>query len=124
MISTLKIERGLALPDLLNGAFEFIDGLQLKPAARVYLLDILATIEYVLPFLRFIIVMNRHFHQTSIVNWWKREDTTDGYARRFQECRGDLGTAMRSVTESCTRRFRFSNGAARGVDLFFDETSY
>ena len=47
MISALKAERGLALPDLLNGAFEFIDGLQLKPAARVYLLDILATIEYV-----------------------------------------------------------------------------
>ena len=37
----------MALPDLLNGAFEFIDGLQLKPAARVYLLDMLATIEYV-----------------------------------------------------------------------------
>ena len=49
MISALKTERGLALPDLLNGAFEFIDGLQLKPAARVYLLDILATIEYVSP---------------------------------------------------------------------------
>lgn len=48
MITALKTERGLALPDLLNGAFEFIDGLQLKPAARVYLLDILATIEYVL----------------------------------------------------------------------------
>jgi hypothetical protein len=47
VISALKTERGLALPDLLNGAFEFIDGLQLKPAARVYLLDILATIEYV-----------------------------------------------------------------------------
>lgn len=45
MISALKTERGLALPDLLNGAFEFIDGLQLKPAARVYLLDMLATIE-------------------------------------------------------------------------------
>ena len=41
------MERGLALPDLLNGAFEFIDGLELKPAARVYLLDILATIECV-----------------------------------------------------------------------------
>lgn len=47
MISALKTERGLALPDLLNGAFEFIDGLQMKPAARVYLLDMLATIEYV-----------------------------------------------------------------------------
>lgn len=47
MITALKTERGLALPDLLNGAFEFIDGLQLKPAARVYLLDILATIECV-----------------------------------------------------------------------------
>jgi len=43
----------MALPDLLNGAFEFIDGLQLKPAARVYLLDMLATIEYVPTFIRF-----------------------------------------------------------------------
>ena len=47
MISALKTERGLVIPDLLNGAFEFIDGLQLKPAARVYLSDILATIEYI-----------------------------------------------------------------------------
>jgi len=45
-ISALKTERGLALPDLLNGAFEFIGTLELKPAARVYLLDILATIEH------------------------------------------------------------------------------
>lgn len=51
VISALKTERGLALPDLLNGAFEFIDGLELKPAARVYLLDILATIECVVPYL-------------------------------------------------------------------------
>jgi replication factor C subunit 3/5 len=47
VISDLKTERGLALPDLLNGAFEFIDGLQLEPHARVYLLDQFATIEFV-----------------------------------------------------------------------------
>lgn len=61
MISALKIERGLALPDLLNGAFEFIDGLQLKPAARVYLLDILATIECVVHPLRSIVPYEQRF---------------------------------------------------------------
>ncbi|KAH8833093.1 P-loop containing nucleoside triphosphate hydrolase protein [Flagelloscypha sp. PMI_526] len=46
MINKMKVERGLALPDLLSGAFDYIDGLDLKPHARVYLLDMLSTIEY------------------------------------------------------------------------------
>jgi replication factor C subunit 3/5 len=41
----MKTERGLALQDLISGAFEYIDTLELKPQARVYLLDFLATIE-------------------------------------------------------------------------------
>ena len=45
----MKIERGLALQDLLNGAFEYIEELEFKPHARIYLLDFLATIEYVHP---------------------------------------------------------------------------
>ncbi|KAF8906261.1 P-loop containing nucleoside triphosphate hydrolase protein [Gymnopilus junonius] len=46
MISRLKTERGLALQDLLTGAFEYIDTLELKPNARIYLLDHLATTEH------------------------------------------------------------------------------
>ncbi|EIW79410.1 DNA replication factor [Coniophora puteana RWD-64-598 SS2] len=46
MINQMKTERGLALQDLLSGAFEYVDTLELKPQARVYLLDYLATIEY------------------------------------------------------------------------------
>ncbi|PPQ69824.1 hypothetical protein CVT26_014202 [Gymnopilus dilepis] len=46
MISKLKTERGLALQDLLTGAFEYIETLQLKPNARIYLLDHMATTEH------------------------------------------------------------------------------
>ncbi|KAG7445006.1 P-loop containing nucleoside triphosphate hydrolase protein [Guyanagaster necrorhizus] len=46
MISAMKIERGLALQDLITGAYEFIEGIDLKPTARIYLLDHLATTEH------------------------------------------------------------------------------
>ncbi|GJE98086.1 replication factor C subunit 3 [Phanerochaete sordida] len=46
MISALKTDRGLALQDMLNGAYEYVDDLELKPHARIYLLDYLATAEY------------------------------------------------------------------------------
>ncbi|KAI0285829.1 P-loop containing nucleoside triphosphate hydrolase protein [Russula aff. rugulosa BPL654] len=46
MITALKTDRGLALQDLLAGAFEYIDTVEFPPAARVYLLDQLATTEY------------------------------------------------------------------------------
>ncbi len=45
MITALKTDRGLALQDLLAGAFEYIDTVEFPPAARVYLLDQLATTE-------------------------------------------------------------------------------
>lgn len=46
MISKMKTERGLALQDLLTGAFDYIDTIELKPHARIYLLDHLASTEY------------------------------------------------------------------------------
>ncbi|KAF9006113.1 P-loop containing nucleoside triphosphate hydrolase protein [Cyathus striatus] len=46
MISKLKTERGLALQDLLAGAYEYMETIELKPNARIYLLDQLATIEH------------------------------------------------------------------------------
>ncbi|KAF5387379.1 hypothetical protein D9757_005704 [Collybiopsis confluens] len=46
LISTMKTERGLALQDLLSGVYEYIETVELKPHARIYLLDHLATIEY------------------------------------------------------------------------------
>ncbi|KAJ8095244.1 Subunit of heteropentameric Replication factor C (RF-C) [Marasmius tenuissimus] len=46
LISTMKIERGLALQDLLTGAYEYIETIDLKPHARIYLLDHLATTEH------------------------------------------------------------------------------
>lgn len=45
MISALKVERGLALPDLINGAYEYIETIEFKSHARIYLLDFLATTE-------------------------------------------------------------------------------
>ncbi|KAI0831809.1 P-loop containing nucleoside triphosphate hydrolase protein [Trametes gibbosa] len=46
LISALKTERGLALPDLINGAYEYMQTIQFKPNARIYLLDYLATTEH------------------------------------------------------------------------------
>ncbi|KAF8659846.1 hypothetical protein AX16_001731 [Volvariella volvacea WC 439] len=45
-ISTMKTERGLALQDLLSGAYEFMETIEMKPNARMYLLDNLAQIEH------------------------------------------------------------------------------
>lgn len=45
MITALKTDRGLALQDLLAGAYEYIDTIEFPPAARVYLLDQFATTE-------------------------------------------------------------------------------
>ncbi|KAF4569636.1 Subunit of heteropentameric Replication factor C (RF-C) [Pleurotus pulmonarius] len=46
MLSSIKTEKGLALQDLLAGAYEYVETLELKPQARVYLLDHLATTEH------------------------------------------------------------------------------
>ncbi|KAH8116433.1 P-loop containing nucleoside triphosphate hydrolase protein [Phellopilus nigrolimitatus] len=46
MISTLKIERGLALQDLITGTYEYIESIDFGPQARVYLLDQLASTEH------------------------------------------------------------------------------
>ncbi|KAF8634589.1 hypothetical protein AX17_004178 [Amanita inopinata Kibby_2008] len=46
MINALKTERGLALQDLITGAYEYLETIELKPHVKVYLLDYLATSEY------------------------------------------------------------------------------
>ncbi|KAL4078585.1 P-loop containing nucleoside triphosphate hydrolase protein [Scleroderma yunnanense] len=46
LVTALKTERGLALQDLLAGAYEYAETIDLKPHARVYLLDFFATIEH------------------------------------------------------------------------------
>ena len=48
VINALKAERGLALQDLLIGAAEYVETIQFPAVARVYLLDAMATTEYVL----------------------------------------------------------------------------
>jgi len=45
VINTLKTDRGLALQDLITGAYDHIQELELSAPSRVYLLDQLATIE-------------------------------------------------------------------------------
>lgn len=45
VITALKTDRGLALQDLLAGAYEYIDTIEFPPASRVYLLDQFATTE-------------------------------------------------------------------------------
>ncbi|KAG1746531.1 P-loop containing nucleoside triphosphate hydrolase protein [Suillus paluster] len=46
MISAMKTERGLALQDLISGTYEYVETIEFKPQARVYLLDFLATTEH------------------------------------------------------------------------------
>ncbi|KIK48310.1 hypothetical protein CY34DRAFT_798417 [Suillus luteus UH-Slu-Lm8-n1] len=46
MISAMKTERGLALQDLISGTYEYVETIDFKPQARVYLLDFLATTEH------------------------------------------------------------------------------
>jgi replication factor C subunit 3/5 len=45
-INALKTERGLALQDLITGAYEYVETLEFKPSARIYLLDHFATTEH------------------------------------------------------------------------------
>ncbi|KAG8992437.1 Subunit of heteropentameric Replication factor C (RF-C) [Tulasnella sp. JGI-2019a] len=45
-ISQLKIERGLALQDLIAGVYDYIDTIDFPPHTRIYLLDHLATTEH------------------------------------------------------------------------------
>jgi replication factor C subunit 3/5 len=47
VISAMKIERGLALQDLIIGAYDYVESIEFQPHARVYLLDNLATAEFV-----------------------------------------------------------------------------
>ncbi|KAI0317155.1 P-loop containing nucleoside triphosphate hydrolase protein [Amylostereum chailletii] len=46
LINSLKTERGLALQDLLIGTYEYVETIEFPPAARVYLLDHIATTEH------------------------------------------------------------------------------
>ena len=61
VISKVKVERGLALQDLLSGAYEYLETIELKPQARIYLLDHLATTEYVFHSTRLYLACNLTF---------------------------------------------------------------
>ena len=45
-VQTLRIDKGMALPDLLTGMHDLVMSLELPPHARVYILDQMAQIEY------------------------------------------------------------------------------
>lgn len=47
VVQALKADKGLALQDLVLGAYDFIATLELTPEARIYLLEQLASTEYV-----------------------------------------------------------------------------
>jgi len=44
----MKTERGLALQDLITGAYEYMETIEFPPQSRVYLLEFLATTECVI----------------------------------------------------------------------------
>jgi hypothetical protein len=73
VVMKMKTERGLALQDLLSGAYEYFETLEFPPAARVHLLDKLATIEYVLDLLPFSIrtrALIRLGFQALVIDGW------------------------------------------------------
>lgn len=45
VITALKTEKGLALQDLIAGAYEYIETVDLPSQSRIYLLDHLASTE-------------------------------------------------------------------------------
>lgn len=47
-ISSLKLDKGLALQDILSDVFEFAQQIEFPTATRIYITDALAEIEYVL----------------------------------------------------------------------------
>ncbi|KIJ55338.1 hypothetical protein M422DRAFT_199503 [Sphaerobolus stellatus SS14] len=46
MITKMKTERGLALQDLITGAYDYMETIDFPPQSRVYLLDFIATTEH------------------------------------------------------------------------------
>ena len=70
VISAMKTEKGLALQDLLTGAYEYVETIEFKPQARIYLLDYLATTEYV-PFAKLLLYLKAQLlemTQTQTIN--------------------------------------------------------
>jgi len=47
VITALKAEKGLALQDLIAGAYDFLETVELPRQSRIYLLDHLASTEWV-----------------------------------------------------------------------------
>lgn len=47
----MKIDRGLALQDLITGAYDYVQEIELPIQTRIYLLDQLATTEFSQDFL-------------------------------------------------------------------------
>lgn len=45
VITSLKLDKGLALQDLIAGAYDFLETVELPPQSRVYLLDHLGSTE-------------------------------------------------------------------------------
>ena len=73
----MKTEKGLALQDLLTGAYEYVETIDFKPQARIYLLDYLATTEYVpLP--------ETNFVSENLATWNDRHRLSTGASEKIQ----------------------------------------
>lgn len=84
-INQLKIDRGLAMQDLIGGVYEYVDSIAFQPHARIYLLDHLATIEYVSYCLLHHVVLSSF--QASIIYRRKRKTANDRPSGYDEECR-------------------------------------
>lgn len=45
-INTMRLQKGLALQDILGAVYEALQELELTPQTRITILDLLATLEY------------------------------------------------------------------------------
>jgi DNA polymerase III delta prime subunit len=98
VINSLKTDRGLALQDLITGAYDHIQDLELPAQSRVYLLDQLAVIEYVAINLSSAVSLIPNLFQASAVYRGIRENTTHGADCVLQKCRRANSRACMSAT--------------------------
>lgn len=91
-ISSLKINKGLALQDILAGVYDYIATVEFAPQTRVYLLDQLGQVEFVpLPSLATLVLLTKSSNeQAPPLDRRLGETAIDGAARRDQDVRPPL----------------------------------
>ena len=95
VITSLKTEKGLALQDLIAGAYDFLQTVDLPKQSRIYLLDHLGSTEWVPRSLaRSRLEWNARLCQTPAFGRRIGEDAADCVAGCIQGCRGTVSAEL------------------------------